>query len=158
MQALLYPLMLWAAADVAAPAPPHVSAVRTPTPPVIDGRIDDQVWKAAVPADQFVQQWPAEGKPPSEKTTLRILYDDQAIYAAFECEQLHSPIRPRLTRRDQDSESDWVQLQLDTRRAGKTAVLFAVNVSGVLVDGTLRNQSLFSLPWDEVSEARTAPT
>src|SRR5258708_36890363 len=116
---------------MAAP-PPHLGAVRITQPPVIDGRLDDEVWKAAVPADQFVQQFPVEGSPASEKTTLRVLYDDQAIYVGFDCEQRHAPIVQRLTRRDQDSERDWVQVQLDTRRDGKTAFLFAVNVSGVI--------------------------
>jgi len=141
-----------------AAAQPHLSAVRTTQAPVIDGRLDDDVWKTAVPADQFVQQYPVEGSPASEKTTLRVLYDDQAIYVGFDCEQRHAPIIQRLTRRDQDSESDWVQIQLDTRRDGKTAFLFAVNVSGVIADATLRNQSVLSFAWDEVWEARTALT
>ena len=157
MSAPLFPLLLLAAAG-APPPTPHLGAVRTATPPTIDGRLDDPAWQATAGTSEFVQQWPAEGKPPSEKTTLRILYDDRYLYAAFDCEQLHSPIRPRLTRRDQDSESDWVQLQLDTRRDGKTAFIFAVNVSGVLADATVRNQSIFSFAWDEVWEARTAVT
>ena len=152
---LLWPFLWLVAVE---PAPPHMNAVRTTQPPVIDGRLDDPAWQAAAPSDHFLQQWPTQGAPPSEKTTLRILYDDEALYAAFDCEQVLSPLTARLTRRDQDSESDWVQLQLDTRRDGKTAFIFAVNVSGVIVDATLRNQSILSLAWDEVWEARTVVT
>ncbi|HVR60659.1 MAG TPA: DUF5916 domain-containing protein, partial [Polyangia bacterium] len=43
-------------------------------------------------------------------------------------------------------------------RDGKTAFIFAVNVSGVLADATVRNQSMISMAWDEVWEARTAIT
>ncbi|HEX3694266.1 MAG TPA: DUF5916 domain-containing protein [Polyangia bacterium] len=149
---------LAAAADPDLAAVPHLNAVRTAQPPVIDGRLDDPAWKTAQASQHFVQNFPSEGQPPSEKTTLRVLYDDEALYVAFDCEQRRSPIAQRLTRRDQDSESDWVQLQLDTRRDGKNAFIFAVNVSGVIADGTLRNQSVISLDWDEVWEARTALT
>jgi hypothetical protein len=141
-----------------APPAPRLSAVRTAVPPVIDGKLDDEAWKAAVPVDQFTQQAPFEGRPPSEKTTFRILYDSDSLYVAFDAEHRQTPIVQRLTRRDQDSESDWVWVQLDTRRDGKSAFMFAVNVSGVLADQTLHDQSVFSLTWDENWEARTALT
>ena len=59
-------------------------------------------------ASAFTQQFPFDGAPPSEKTMLRVLYDETAIYFGFDCEQIHTPIVERLTRRDRDSESEWV--------------------------------------------------
>src|SRR5581483_6142228 len=73
----LSPLLVLLAAD--ARAPPHLPAVRTQAAPVIDGRLDNEAWKAAIPTSAFTQQVPFDGQPPSEKTTLRVLYDDQAI-------------------------------------------------------------------------------
>ncbi len=150
---MISPLLVLLATDVAAP---HLAATRAETPPVIDGSLDDEVWKAATPSSAFTQQTPFDGVGPSEHTTMRVLYDDQALYFAFDCQQLHAPIMGRLTRRDHDSESDWVWIQIDSRRDGKNAVMFAVNVVGVIADGTIHDQTIASFDWDENWEARTS--
>src|SRR5689334_21723859 len=93
---------------LAAPGPPHPQAVRTPTPPVNDGRPDDQVWRAAAVVRAFTQKVPDDGAPPSEPTEMRLLYDDRAIYVGFDCEQVTTPIVPQLRRRDGPAETDWV--------------------------------------------------
>jgi hypothetical protein len=149
---VLSPLLLLL--TVGAPAPPHLAATRTATPPVIDGALDDQAWQDAVPTAAFTQQSPLDGRPPSEQTTLRVLYDDQALYFAFDCRQVSAPIVGRLTRRDRDSESDWVWVQIDSRRDGKNAVMLAVNVAGVVADGAIHDQTVFSWEWDENWEAK----
>ncbi len=46
----------------------------------IDGRLDEAAWAAATPITELIQSFPDEGKPPSQKTELRILYDASAIY------------------------------------------------------------------------------
>lgn len=138
-----------------------LAAVRVAVAPVLDGRLDDPSWKASVGVSDFVQQAPNEGSPPSERTTLRILYDDEAVYLGFDCNQVTTPIVGRLTRRDQDSESDWVWFEVDSRRDGRTAGLFAVNVAGVMTDGMFRETATgpsISMDWDEIWEARTART
>ena len=38
------------------------TAVRTPTPPRMDGLVNDDVWKLAVPITDFVQHDPLEGE------------------------------------------------------------------------------------------------
>src|SRR3954451_7737219 len=145
--------------DLATPVPTsRIAAARAAHAPVIDGKLGDEAWKGAVPSDSFTQQIPFDRSPPSEKTTVRVLYDDQAVYFGFECEQIHTPIIERLTRRDQDSESEWVWVNLDSRNDGKHAFTFAVNISGVLADGQIINQSIYSLEWDENWEARSART
>jgi hypothetical protein len=138
-----------------------LAAVRVAVAPVLDGRLDDPSWKASVGVSDFVQQSPDEGSPPSERTTVRILYDDEAVYFGFDCNQVTTPIVGRLTRRDEDSESDWVWFDLDSRRDGRTAGFFAVNVAGVMADGMFRETATGqsrSMDWDEVWEARTART
>ena len=57
---------------------------------------------------------------------MRILYDDDALYVGFACEHAHTPIIERLTRRDQDSESEWVSVFVDPRGEGKAAFVFGV--------------------------------
>ena len=60
-----------------------MEAARTSEAPVIDGRLDDATWARAKPSVTFTQKFPNEGAAPSERTTVRILYDDEAIYYAI---------------------------------------------------------------------------
>jgi hypothetical protein len=137
---------------------PHAHAVRTTHAPTIDGHLGDEAWKAALPTETFTQQYPDEGKPPAERTSMRVLYDDEALYVGFELEQVHSPILGHLTRRDHDSESEWISVQIDTRGDGKSVYTFGVNVEGVVVDAIVSEPSVWNFDWDEVWEARTSRT
>lgn len=151
-----------------APAPtstalprPGLPAYRIARPPTLDGRLDEPVWREARAVSDFVQQSPNDANPPSERTTLRVLYDDEAVYIGVDCSQVSTPIVGRLTRRDQDSESDWVWLNIDSRRDGRTAAMFAVNAANVIADGVLHDSPTgpaSSMEWDENWEARAAIT
>ena len=72
------------------PARPRIVATRTAQPPVIDGRLDDPAWAAATPSDAFVQHFPDEGAPSSERTSMRVLYDDKNLYVGVDAEQLNA--------------------------------------------------------------------
>jgi hypothetical protein len=58
----------------------------------IDGSIDEPVWRDAEVARDFVQQRPTPGAPASERTEVRVLYTDEAIYvgAAFDADGSHA--------------------------------------------------------------------
>jgi hypothetical protein len=100
-------------------------------PPVLDGKLSDPAWSKAESTSAFLQKFPKEGEDPSERTTLRIVYDDANVYVAFDCEQRSVPIVQRLTRRGRLVESDWVSVAMGTRADGKSAFEFLVNASGV---------------------------
>ena len=57
-----------------------VRMVRTATPPVVDGVLDDSVWALAAVIDDFKQSQPIEGDEPTERTEIYLLYDDDALY------------------------------------------------------------------------------
>src|SRR5690348_13974774 len=57
-----------------------LSAYKTALAPIIDGKLDDAAWQAAPVATDFVQFTPDFGKPSSSNSTVRVLYDDDAIY------------------------------------------------------------------------------
>ena len=48
--------------------------------PVIDGHLDEDAWQAAIIVDDLHQIRPIEYSMPSEKTEIRIYYDDDALY------------------------------------------------------------------------------
>src|SRR5260221_13244156 len=120
-----------------APPPPHVAAVRTATPPTIDGKLDDAVWSTAKAVASFTQKFPDEGKAPSDPTTMRILYDDEAIYVGFECTQRHSKVVDRLPRRDRLVEADRVSVVTGSRADRTNAYECPVSASGSLPDSLL---------------------
>ncbi len=152
-----------AAADPsAAPVPilesPHVRAVRAPKPPAIDGVLDDEAWKLAAPSGSFTQRVPNDGAAPSDPTTMRVLYDDDAVYVGFDCVQTHSAITPHLTRRDRFVEADSIQFDLGTRGDHTSAFEFYVSASGTLADAIRFNDTDYSSDWDDNWEARTHVT
>jgi len=72
------------AVAAAAPPPPHFEcAHRTGAPIMIDGVPDEQAWRDCAPITDF-RLFKTLGKP-TEKTTLRICYDETYLYALFEC-------------------------------------------------------------------------
>ena len=87
--------------------PRQLHAARAVSPPVIDGRLDDVVWRTAEPMSGFHQRDPVEGDPASEDTVVRIAYDERALYVAA---RLHdrdpSAIVGQLSRRDVAVEAD----------------------------------------------------
>ena len=151
------------AAPPAVPAPivaPSIVPVRTPKPPTIDGDLSDPEWQLATATRSFTQKFPHERSAPSEPTTLRVLYDDDAIYVAFDVVQKTVPIVARMARRDREVESDTVSIDIDSRALGKTAFEFTVTAAGVLRDGIRSNDIIsdgdrYSSSWDENWDART---
>lgn len=56
------------------------SATRISVPVKIDGKLDEDAWKNIQPISDFVMARPIEGGTPTEKTEVKILYDNTAIY------------------------------------------------------------------------------
>ena len=59
---------------------PVGSAALVTEPPTIDGRLNDSAWNDAPVLSDFVQREPVEGEPVSERTEIRIIYDESALY------------------------------------------------------------------------------
>jgi hypothetical protein len=59
---------------------PDVSLVYVEQGPVIDGVLDEAIWRDAALLDVFIQQEPDEGAPSSERTEVLLMYDRSALY------------------------------------------------------------------------------
>jgi hypothetical protein len=161
---LLAALPAAAAAQGASAAPaggdPHggtasLSAVRAQGSIRVDGRLDDAAWAAATPATEFTQLDPAEGQPASERTEVRVVYDDEALYVGV---RLHDsgPVTTRLGRRDMTMEaSDWLTVILDSYHDHNTAFGFELNPSGVRRDQTRGEEAAEDDSWDPVWTGET---
>ena len=134
---------------------PTLTATRTPGPIQVDGKLGDAAWAAAAFSDAFTQQYPNDAAAPSERTTVKILYDDRALYVGIDCAQRLTPIVARLTRRDRVAPADRVTVEISSRADRVTAFHFGVSAAGILDDGIYFNDTSYSADWDENWEAKT---
>ncbi|TDJ30199.1 MAG: hypothetical protein E2O55_01675, partial [Gammaproteobacteria bacterium] len=56
--------------------------VRTDTPPVIDGVLDDEGWARAAMIEDLHQMQPIEYSAATERSQIYVLYDQDALYVA----------------------------------------------------------------------------
>jgi hypothetical protein len=133
-----------------------ISAARATGAVRVDGRLDEAAWSAATPAAEFTQLDPAEGQPASERTEVRVLYDDEALYLGV---RLHdsAPVTTRLGRRDMSMEaSDWLTVILDSYHDHRTAFGLEINPSGVRRDQTRSEETGEDDSWDPVWSGETS--
>ncbi|MEE8251968.1 MAG: carbohydrate binding family 9 domain-containing protein, partial [Gemmatimonadales bacterium] len=128
-----------AASGVAVDAPKVASAIRAVRgAPELDGVLDDQVWARAPVATDFIQRDPDEGEPGTERTEVRVVYTDAALYVGVRAfDSNPEQIAAQLTRRDESSPSDWIGVQIDSYHDRRTAFQFSVNPAGVKRDSYL---------------------
>jgi hypothetical protein len=147
------------ATTVTRPEPPSggyllsASRLNGASAPDIDGRLDDVAWQAATPVDTFVQHEPDEGQPASERTEARILCDDLALYVGIQAhDRQPESIVGLLTRRDEQSKSDWLVVSIDSFGDRRTAFSFWVNPAGVERDVYHYDDTAEDASWDAVWE------
>ncbi|HEY3584027.1 MAG TPA: hypothetical protein VGL90_06595, partial [Casimicrobiaceae bacterium] len=75
---------------------------------VLDGKLDEAAWALARPITDFTQLDPDEGKPASEKSEVRFLFDADALYVGARLYDSHGAqgVTTRLVRRDASFDSD----------------------------------------------------
>ncbi len=132
-----------------------VTAVRTPVPIVIDGLLTEPVWSNGNAATWFRQSDPVEGAEPSQRTEVRMAYDDEALYVGARMyDTAPESILARLSRRDVSIPADRFGIYLDPYHDRRTGYYFLVNAAGTQFDGTLSNDSWDDSSWDGVWESR----
>ena len=144
-----------------APAARSTTALRIAShhlkPPKIDGRLDDAVWQQAPFASDFLQLDPVEGEAASEKTTVQVAYDEEGLYVGIRCyDSDPAGIVSRLTRRDGETEADWVSISLDPHLDRQTGRFFTVYASGSVIDGIYADDRNKDETWNGVWEVETA--
>ena len=124
--------------------------------PVIDGVLDDEAWANAPTATDFIQMMPDEGDPATEDTEVRVLYGDEALFVAVRAwDSRPDSIAAQLTRRDQESYSDVVNVLIDSYLDRRTAFQFGVNPAGVKLDVYRFDDTEDDSTWDAVWDVAT---
>ena len=114
-------------------------ATQVSSSPVINGILDEDVWKTGDWVDDFTQNEPYNGKEASQRTEFKILFDDNNLYVAIKAyDTSPDSIVNRLTRRDQ-ADGDLAGIILDSFHDLRTGFLFGVSSSGVKYDHIFTN-------------------
>jgi hypothetical protein len=113
---------------------PVATAVRASQPIDVDGRLDESVWAQATPITDFIQEIPLEGRPGTQRTEVRVAFDDDAVYVGAMLYD-DGAVTPRMTRRDVGrGDFDFIAVSFDSFHDHETSYQFYVNPSGSFRD------------------------
>lgn len=148
----------------------RIRAARVDKGPRLDGSLDDDVWQLATTVDGFVQQEPQIGEPATERTEVRVLYDEKHIYIgvyAFDSDP--SGIIATEMHRDSDRilEEDNFQVIFDTFNDYRSGYMFVTSPLGAKLEqqifeegqsGGRGSNSNINKNWDGVWDVATRRT
>ena len=114
-----------------------VRVPRLEVEPLIDGKLDEEVWAQAAILTGFSQFSPLDGVPAADSTEVLVWYSPTAILFGIRAFEAHGSVHATLADRDRIAADDHVQILLSTFNDGRQASVFAVNPFGVQSDGAL---------------------
>jgi hypothetical protein len=122
----------------------------------LDGKPDEEAWNKVEWGGDFTQWQPNEGKPPTQPTAFKILYDDKFFYIAYQCyDDAPDSIIRRMGRRD-EFPGDWIEINIDSYHDQRTAFSFTLSVSGVRNDEFVSNDgNNWDTNWNPIWFAKT---
>ncbi len=150
----------------------EIRAVRVDKAPSIDGALSDDAWSAAAPFTAFRMVEPRPNGDPTERTELRVLYDDANLYIGILCRD-SEPLRIAGNSMAHDTgqemggggygymhglskpSDDLIRILIDPFLNKRTAYVFYVNPRGARSEG-LASGGQASLDWDGIWEAESA--
>ena len=103
-------------------------------PPVIDGVLNDEVWKSAAVFGDFLQTSPGENVAPTHPTEFMMGYDSKNLYIAYNVKQDPSTVRATVARRDNVFNDDYVLIYIDTFNDRRQAYVIFFNPLGIQAD------------------------
>jgi len=139
---------------------PVVKAVRVDKGPVVDGRLDDPAWRSAEVFDRFRQVFPRPDSDPSERTEVRFVFDDSALFIGFRgfdaepARIVANTLAHDGAGDDDDAGDDMVRILLDPVQDKRNAYLFIVNARGARTEGLAFGEHS-SFNWDGIWQARS---
>jgi len=114
-----------------------VNVPKFETPPVIDGKLDEAVWRSAAVLKDFYQIDPGDNIAPSKQTEVLIGYDPKFLYIAFRAFDEPEKVRATVAKRDNIFQDDYVGFFLDTFNDKRKAFEMFFNPLGIQADGVL---------------------
>jgi uncharacterized protein DUF5916 len=123
--------------------------------PRIDGDLSEPAWSRAPEIGPLTQAEPNEGAAPTERTSVRIAYDERSLYLGIACFDAE-PARIVATQKRRDADltpDDRVEFVLDTFRDRRNAYFFQIGAGASIGDALVTNNgSDFNRDWDGIWE------
>ncbi|MBT6797713.1 MAG: carbohydrate binding family 9 domain-containing protein [Candidatus Marinimicrobia bacterium] len=113
---------------------PTVEAERFYESITIDGNLEEESWGRATGTDYFIEIDPGENIMPSEKTKVKVGYDESNLYVAFWASANPADIRASYQKRDRAWGDDFVAIFLDTYGDANVGTMIGANPYGVQLD------------------------
>jgi len=109
--------------------------LRTDTPPVIDGKLDESLWSEAPFVTGYKTFIPDFGLEMVEKTFAYMAYDSENLYFAFRClDSQPEKIKAAIANRDTIRPDDWICINLDSFNDHQSLYALYVNPLGIQAD------------------------
>jgi hypothetical protein len=131
---------------------------RLDAPPVIDGKLDDAVWKNARVLKDFYQTQPGDNIAPSHPTEVLVGYDSKFLYFAFHAYDEAAKVRANVAKRDAIFDDDFVGMYLDTFNDQRRAFELLFNPLGIQADAIFTETNGEDFSFDLVMESKGALT
>jgi len=114
----------------------QLSAIRTQSHIKVDGRLDEPEWKDAPAATDFTTYSPTMGMPAAQRSEVRVIYNDNAIYIGAYLYDDPDSIMTEFTKRDGlwGGNSDRFKVTLNPYNDGQNLFQFEVSTANVQAD------------------------
>src|SRR3989440_10895224 len=127
---------------------------RLEKPPVIDGKLDDEIWKQAAVLKDFYQINPGDNIAPSAATEVFIGYNSKFLYFGFHCYDDPTKVRGTVAKRDEVFNEDNVRVFLDTFNDQRRAYVLGRNPLCIQQDGIMTEGEGTDFSVDIVMESK----
>jgi len=124
------------------------------SPIKIDGILDELEWKKTTIATDFVQSSPILGKKAGQKTIVKTLYDQEALYVSAVLYDVNrDSITTTLSTRDDFGNADYFGVIIDTYSSATIGFSFIVTSAGVQIDDLFSGDEV-DRNWNAVWESK----
>lgn len=157
LTALFILLLLPGPAEAQRSKPDTLTAFRTDEKITLDGILNENSWRTAVPIENFTQREQNEGAPPTEKTTVSVLYNTNEIYFGIRCfDSEPKKISAQQMSRDFDwGSDDDFEIMLSPFNDNRNGYLFVINPNGAMADVWLGDEGHdFNFDWNGIWDAK----
>ncbi len=141
--------------------PSTITAVRVAKAPVLDGILTDDAWTQAEAISNFTQRELREGTPATERTEVRIVYDQHSLYVGVWCydSQADAIVANEMKRDFNVDVEDNFGIILDTYHDRRNGFMFCINPNGARYDALVTDEGQgINSDWTALWDVRTTIT
>ncbi|MEM8895063.1 MAG: carbohydrate binding family 9 domain-containing protein, partial [Bacteroidota bacterium] len=136
---------------------PSIQATKALQSITLDGRLEEAIWRDAMPITDFIQKDPVQGNEVSLPTEAKILFDDDYLYVGAICSiRDRSDIRTQNLQRDFSYfQNDMFGIAIDGFLDKRNAMVYQTNPHGTQREILVMDGEIFNREWSGLWKVRT---